>query len=282
MPALARSAAPAERGRAARYRVLGAPLARALAERYDDLPRATIARRLGVSVPTLRKLVRGAGTINRVTVERIARVLHRPPESFAVASGDPARPVVPALIELPSNHLDHALRWFGANPLLARFLGEIGRTVHWQHQLVDEARPYRLEFAAPSGLPVRGGYVEWTLAADGALDLIVSYRVAGPGDLGLAIDVGALRADGTEVRAWELIARRAAVGPRTAGAVTFLAWVPAGDVLLVRADGPCRLAGARAVADADAEARLDGHTAGLRALGGFHVASAPPWSAVTA
>lgn len=275
--------APARRPRhaIARYRILARPFAQAIARRFTGLAQRDVATRLGISRPTLRRLLRADGTVNLATVERLERVLREPRLGFATAAVDPARDILPALTDRPAGRVDALLHSLGKNPLLAAFFAQVGRHVHWQAHIDDRARPYRQEVRLGAAWPATGGYARFAVeAAERPAELALSFSLAGADGFALAIDYGLLRIDDEHVHAWELIARRSTVAPAPPGEVSFLTWLPGHDaVLVVRSDRPCRIRHVATLTTADGDARLDepAAEAGFRAMGYFHVAPDAPW-----
>lgn len=273
---------PRRRGPPARFRILGPAFARAIAHRFGELPRGQVARRLAVSLPTLRKLSRGEGTVNQVTITRLERALRAPHLTFAVRASDPTQAVIPSMTALPAGDLDATIRALAGNPMLAAFFGQIGTHVHWRTHIHDARRTYRDVVRAPTPWPASGAYARFAVDADApGLDLALSFALRGHNQFDLAIDFGLIRVDADAIAAWELIARRAMTAPRGAAAPTFLTWIPGHDhEVLVRSDHPCRLRHVETLAAAAGEAQLDGAaTVGFRAMGYFHVAPTAPWTA---
>jgi hypothetical protein len=272
------------RATASRFRILGEPFARAIHDRFGDLARTGVARRLSISVPTLRKLTRGEGTVNQATVARLEHALRAPHLTFAVRATDPTQAVIPSMTSLPAGDLDATIRGLAANPMLAAFFRQIGTYVHWRTHINDPARPFRHGLKAPAPWPHDGAYARFAIDGDEpTVELVLSFALHGPNHFDLAIDFGLCRCDATQTATWELIARRAATAPRHGAVRSFLTWIPGHDhEVLVRSDRPCRLRHVETLTAAAGEALLDAtpaHTVGFRAMGYFHVAPTPPWPA---
>ncbi len=268
-------------GPPARFRILGPAFARVIAHRFGAAPRTEVARRLAISVPTLRKLSRGEGTVNQATIARLERALRAPHLTFAVRASDPTQAVIPSMTALPAGDLDATIRALASNPMLASFFQQIGTHVHWRTHIHDARRTFRDVVRAPAPWPAAGAYARFAIDSDAPdLDLALSFALRGHNQFDLAIDFGLLRIDAAAITAWELIARRALTAPRTAAA-TFLTWIPGHDhEVLVRGDHPWRLRHVETLAPAAGEALLDaGAAAGFRAMGYFHVAPIAPWGA---
>lgn len=269
-------------GPPARFRILGPAFARAVAHRFGELARGQVARRLQISLPTLRKLARGEGTVNQVTITRLERALRAPHLTFAVRASDPTQAVIPSMTALPAGDLDATIRALASNPMLAAFFGQIGTHVHWRTHIHDARRSYRDVVRAPAPWPPAGAYARFAVDADAPrVDLALSFALRGHNQFDLAIDFGLIRIEAAAIAAWELIARRAMTAPRGGGAPTFLTWIPGHDhEVLVRSDHPCRVRHVETLAPAPGEALLDGGAAvGFRAMGYFHVAPTAPWGA---
>ncbi len=268
------------RGPPARFRILGPAFAQAIEHRFGDLPRGQVAARLAISLPTLRKLARGEGTVNHGTIARLERALRAPHLTFAVRASDPTQAVIPSMTALPAGDLDATIRALAGNPMLAAFFQQIGTHIHWRTHIHDPRRSYRAVVRAPPPWPAGGAYARFAIDSDApALDLALSFALRGHNQFDLAIDFGLVRIDAHEIAAWELIARRAMTAPRDATAPTFLTWIPGHDhEVLVRGDHPCQLRHVETLTPAAGEALLDrSAAAGFRAMGYFHVAPTAPW-----
>jgi hypothetical protein len=282
MASVAERKPPAGRrgGPPARFRILGPAFARAIEHRYGELARGQVAQRLAISLPTLRKLSRGEGMVNQVTIARLERALRAPHLTFAVRASDPTQAVIPSMTALPAGDLDATIRALASNPMLAAFFQQIGTHVHWRTHIHDARRTYRDVVRAPTPWPTTGAYARFAIdAATPGLDLALSFALRGHNQFDLAIDFGLVRIDAGAIAAWELIARRAMTAAGTAATPTFLTWIPGHDhEVLFRSDHPCRLRHVETLAAAAGEALLDGGAAvGFRAMGYFHVAPTAPW-----
>lgn len=265
--------------RSARFRILGPAFARALDRAFAGESRATIARRLHISLPTLRKLLRGDGTVNTATVERLEAALRVERASFALVDVDPARDVVPTMTALPAAHLQATLHALAANPVVASLLAQIGRHVHWRNHVADPARPFRQSVTVPATWPATGAYARLAIdAGDAPLELVLAFPLRALHELDLVIDFGLVRLDATTARTWELIGRRGVSQARRPGPVTVLAWIPGHDrELVLRSDHPCRVRHVATLALTDGDTALDppDPELGFRAMGYFHVPPAP-------
>jgi hypothetical protein len=273
--------APRRGGPPARFRILGPAFARAVANRFGDLPRGQVARRLAISLPTLRKLSRGDGTVNQVTITRLERALRAPHLTFAVRASDPTQAVIPSMTALPAGDLGATIQALASNPMLAAFFRQIGTHVHWRTHIHDAGRTYRDVVRAPTPWPATGAYARFAVDREApTLDLALSFALRGHNQFDLAIDFGLIRVDADAIAAGELIARRAMTVRRDAAAPSFLTWIPGHDhEVLIRSDQPLPAAPVETLTAAAGEALLDRVAAvGFRAMGYFASPPPPPWA----
>ena len=253
----------------ARYRVLAQAFAHAFAARFAEVPRARAAAALGVSVPTLRKLLRADATINEATVGRLERALGVGRLAFATEATAPGRPIIPAITALPAGQVDATLHALAGTPMLAAFFAQVGRHVHWRGHIADEARPYRQVL---TGSPTAGYHRFVVEPAALPAELILSFSIRGLGT-DVAIDYGALVAGGGRARSWAYITREGHEAALTRAAFSFLTWLGPGDEVIVRGDRPSAIRAAGVLARDDGERLLadEGEPIGFRAMGYFHL-----------
>lgn len=262
-----------------RYRILRGAVERAVLRKWGTLPRSEVARRMGLSLPTLRGIIRGHGVYNEATIERLEATLATDRMLLATAvdtGGGEIMPSFTALADLRAALIQRLIR-FGGHFLVAQ--GSLRRAnglVHWAFSVQDEQREYRQLFSA-NNVPPHGAYalVDIDVPASAELDLVVSVVLPAPRGFDLAIDYGRLLLRDGQWTSTDIIGRES-FHKRAAVRLPFVTFAPAAPGLrfLARANAAFGLTPRSCLPVADAEQRLMDAAdplVGFRARGLFHL-----------
>lgn len=269
-----------------RYRLLEGAVEREIRRRWGLLPLQETARRLGLSVPTLRRMLRSEGVYNDATLRQVEDALSTPRILLAAAvdeGGEGNVPDMSLLSNLPAAAVQSILRTSGGLLTAFEVAGRARRLVHWALGVRDQRRPHR-QLVHTGSVPFGGAYAQMHVdTSDGELDLVVSMILPLPMGFDIAIDFGWLRLGDGSWRSDDIIGREV-FEKRASGPRSFITFAPAGPGVSFLMRGSARF-DARLVGYLginEGEERLGDASdplVGFRARGLFHVAGDElPWA----
>lgn len=262
-----------------RYRLLRGSVEREVLRRWGALPLNEVARKVGLSVPTLRRMMASQGVYNEVTLRRVEDALAVPRILLATAvdEGDGAAvPDISKLADLPSAAIQSLLRSAGGLFTAYDAARRAKDLIHWALGLNDEHRPHR-RLVRTSNVPFGGAYacVDVEPSQGSHLDLVVSMVLPMPMSFDVAIDYGRLLLRAGRWRSDDIIGRETLDKP-AGQPPCFITFAPGAmsTPFLIRGNVPFEARVGAYLPVKDGEERLrDGSDplVGFRARGLFHV-----------